>query len=69
VRPSRSTPEAALAALADVALGGTTWDKALPAAVFDAFPVEAFDNTEEELLAALLPVTLVAITFSLAFEA
>jgi hypothetical protein len=65
VRPSLNTADAALAALADVALGGTTCDKALPAADFDAFPVEPLESTEEELFAALLPVTFVTINFSL----
>ena len=61
VRPSRRTADAAVAAFADVALGGATWDKALPAADFDAFPAELLERTEEELFAALLPVIFVAI--------
>lgn len=61
VRPSRKTADAAVAAFADVALGGATCDNALPAADFDAFPVELLERTVEELFAALLPVILVAI--------
>jgi hypothetical protein len=61
VRPSRKTADAAVAAFADVALGGATCDNALPAADFDAFPVELLERTEEELFATLLPVIFVAI--------
>lgn len=61
MRPSRKTVDAAVAAFADVALGGATCDNALPAADFDAFPVELLERTEEELFAALLPVIFVAI--------
>jgi hypothetical protein len=60
--------DAALAALADVALGGATCDKALPAADLDAFPVEPLESTEEELLATLLPVIFVTINFTLKFN-
>lgn len=65
MRPSLNTADAALAALGEVTLGGTTCDKALPAAVFDARPVEPLDRTEEEFFAALPPVTFVPINFSL----
>jgi hypothetical protein len=61
VRPSRKTADAAVAAFADVALGGATCDNALPAADFDVFPVELLERTEEEFFAALLPVIFVAI--------
>lgn len=61
VRPSRKTADAAVAAFADVVLGGATWDRALPAADLDALPVESLDRTEEELFATLPPVIFVAI--------
>lgn len=35
---------------------GFTWDRADPAAVFDAFPVRPSFSTFEEAVAALLPV-------------
>ena len=61
VRPSRRTADAAVAAFADVTLGGATCDNALPAADFDVLPVELFERTEEELFAALALVIFVAI--------
>ena len=50
--------------MADVTLGEETWASALPAADLDAFPVEPLESTEDELLAALEPVTLVAMLVS-----
>jgi hypothetical protein len=50
--------------LADVTLGGETWARALPAADLDALPVEPLESTDDELLAALEPVILVAMLVS-----
>jgi hypothetical protein len=61
VLPSRSTAEAAVAALADVTFGGDTWESELPAAVRDALPVDVLVRTLEDLLATLELVTFVAI--------
>jgi len=62
VLPSRRTCDAALAAPADVVLGGAlTCDSALPAAVLEFVPVEVLRKTVDALLPARTPVTLVAI--------
>lgn len=60
VRPSRRTADAAVAAFADVAFAGATCASALPAARFEATPVDGLLSTDEDLAAALLPVTLLA---------
>ena len=49
-----------MAAFADVAFSGATCASALPAARFEAAPVDGLLKTDEDLVAALLPVTLVA---------
>ena len=59
VRPSRITAEAAVAAFAEVVFVGTTWDSALPAAAFDAAPVDELERTAEDFCAAFTPVTLI----------
>jgi hypothetical protein len=57
VRPSRSVLDAALPALAEVDFpGALTWDSALPAAVFDAAPVDLLPKVFEAWDAALFPV-------------
>lgn len=64
VLPLRNTAEAALAARADVTLGGETCDSELPAAVFDVLPVEDLERTAEDFEATPLLVTLVAMSDS-----
>lgn len=61
VRPSRKTADALVAAFDEVTLGGATCDNVLPAADFDAFPVQLLERTEEEFFAALLLVIFVVI--------
>lgn len=59
VRPSRSTLEAALAALDDVVFfGAPVWESALPAVVLDFPPVELLRNVADALDAAFAPVVL-----------
>lgn len=63
VRPSLSTFEAAVAALAEVTFfADATCDNALPAAVLDACPVALLSRTVDALFDALLPVVFVAMT-------
>ena len=50
-----------MAAFAEVAFGGETWDKELPAAAFDALPMEGDDSTVEDSVATRELVILVAI--------
>lgn len=64
MRPSRRVLDAAVAALAEVVFGGEICDSALPAADFDAFPGVPLERTLDELRAALLRVTFVAIQSS-----
>jgi hypothetical protein len=53
VRPSLSTFDAALAAFGEVCfLGAFVWDKALPAADFEAFPVDLLVNVFDAFFAA-----------------
>lgn len=62
MRPSVIVLDAALAALADVTLGGAAvCDKALAAADFDLAPVDSLRMTLDAFVEALAPVTLVAI--------
>jgi hypothetical protein len=49
-----------VAALADVTFGGATCASELPAAAFEALPVEVLDSTADDLLATLELVTRVA---------
>ena len=58
VRPSLKVLDAAFAAAADVSLlGALRWESALPAADFDAFPVDGLDSVFEALRAAGFEVT------------
>ncbi len=57
VRPSRNTPEAALAACGDVVLfGALVCERALPAALRDLAPVEPLVSVFDAFDAALPPV-------------
>ena len=61
-RPSRSTLDAAVAAAFDVSfLGALLCDSALPAAVFEPFPVEPLRSVCDAFDAAFGPVVLLAI--------
>ncbi len=51
-----------MAAFAAVAFAGATCASALPAARFEAALVDGLLSTDEDLVAALLPVTLVAMS-------
>ena len=62
VLPSLSTAEAAVAALAEVILGGATCESELPAALFEALPVVGLERTLDDLLATFELVTFVAIS-------
>lgn len=64
VLPSRRTAEAAVAAFAKVAFGGETCDRELPAALFEALPVDALERTADALRATPELVTFVAIITS-----
>ena len=55
------TFDAAEAAFADVTFGGATCERALPAAVFEALPVEELLRTEEAFVATLAPVAFLVI--------
>lgn len=60
VRPSRRTPEAAVAALLEVVFDGAfLCERALPAAALDVLEVALLFNVPEALRAAERPVTLV----------
>ncbi|MET7014488.1 hypothetical protein [Uliginosibacterium flavum] len=50
--------------MAEVVFVGDTCDSALPAAVFDDFPVLVEVRTLDDLLATGLPVTLVAMAIT-----
>jgi hypothetical protein len=54
--------DAAVAALEEVTFEGDTCDSELPAAVFDALPLEAADRTLDDLVATRELVTFVPIT-------
>ena len=60
VLPSRRTADAAVAALAEVTFGGKTCESELPAALFEALPVEELERTTDDLLATRELVTFVA---------
>ena len=49
-----------MAALADVTFGGATCASELPAAAFEALPVEVLDSTADDVLATLELVTRLA---------
>lgn len=53
VLPSLSTADAAVAALAEVTLGGETCESELPAALLEDLPVDVLERTPDDLLATL----------------